>query len=200
MARDCDQPKQMNNGARRLVGFAGQTGSGKEYVATLLDLQVCWDGGFTFVPMANIVRRDVEATLSEADGLRASCPALWTKPHSEEAIHLLQWWGWMRRAEDRFYWIRPMVEAVIARRPDPIAVIGIRFKLEADAIRALGGVVVEVRAEPRVRRERLGGVKPRHFDVENIGDLDPDGIVHFWGTDEPVVWPEVLIPWLGGAE
>lgn len=132
-----------------------------------------------------------------ADVLGAPAPNLYHKPYSPEIRRLLQWWGTeLRRETDPEYWVNRTLLTLEEKlnRYDLVVITDVRYRNEADTIRALHGMVVEVHASDTVREHRLGGLPPEHASelldfpvdsrISNLGPtvLTPD-VAEFVGLD-----------------
>lgn len=160
----------------RVIGLAGKAGAGKDYTYSHI---LSGYEGVVRVAFADGVRREIEeALLGDDEAGVVGLNALWKKPTSEEVRALLQWWGTdFRRAQDPDYWVKKGVKRLkdLGSLPSTrLAVVtDVRFENEAQAIRDLGGIVVEVIAHDSFRRDRLGGQLPPSHASEEI-DFDVD--------------------------
>lgn len=184
----------------RIVGLTGYAGSGKDYVCDILRAEYY----ATRVAFADGVRLEVEEFLSPGTqpieySSQARLPAVWKKPYPDEIRRLLQWWGTeYRRAEDQDYWVNKGVQRIKAARTtfDLVIVTDVRFQNEADAIRDLGGIVLQVTASQEIRARRLGGSLPPAHASEVI-DFGVDGLIR---NDDLTRMPEILKGYLTGLE
>lgn len=170
----------------KLIGLTGRAGSGKDYTFGV------WAAEFgpyvSRVAFADEVRFEIERSL----GLTPyDARGLWEKPYPVEVRKLLQWWGTeYRRAQDPEYWVNQGRRTIAEELGymDLVVVTDVRFANEADAIRDLGGLVVEVRASDATRADRLGGKLPPFHASEDI-DFEVDGFVFNdgdWGLSDEV--------------
>lgn len=185
----------------RIIGLAGKAGAGKDYTYEHIKKEyACKVARLAF---ADGVRHEIEDVLSPGTTVNSfrdawegkKLPAMWRKPYPDEIRSLLQWWGTeYRREQDPDYWVKKGVERLgefDAIGIDLVVVTDVRFENEAKAIRALGGIVVEVVALDSIRAERLGGsLPPDHasevidFEVDfhiisNDGLLIPRQVTHY---------------------
>jgi len=179
----------------KVVGLTGYAGSGKDYVCDTLK------GNYEAVRVAfaDGVRLEIEETLLARSPGQRGLEALWHKPYPDEIRRLLQWWGTeYRRAEDENYWVKKGIERIedVYEFYDLVVVTDVRFGNEADAIHALGGIVLEVTASEDVRRQRLGGQLPPAHASEVI-DFEVDGTIR---NDDDTYVPTVLVDYLDGLE
>jgi len=118
-----------------IIGISGKAEHGKNTVAALIA---------ELLPDRRVVR------VALADALKREARDLfgWNGVKDETGRTLLQTHGVNRRSENLNYWISKAFDAMTD--PDAVYVIpDVRFKNEADAIRARGGVVWRVtRSEP----------------------------------------------------
>lgn len=170
----------------KLIGLSGKAGSGKDFIYDVLDAL----HGAERIAFADGVKLDIEETL----GLTPYETNLREKPYPPEVRQLLQWWGTdLRRAQDPEYWVKKGVEAIeeAATYASLIVVTDVRFANEAEVIRDLGGIVIEVYADEAVRKQRLGELPPAH--ASEVMDFRPDGaIINNRTPGFPVVLNEYL--------
>lgn len=183
---------------RKVVGLTGYAGSGKDYVYG----ELCESVGAVRVAFADGVRLEVEEVL--AWGTRpvaqrwdeVRLPAVWKKPYPVEVRRLLQWWGTeFRRAEDPDYWVKKGVDRIEGLWEigcGIVVVTDVRFANEAQAIRDLGGIVLQVTAADDIRAERLGGELPPAHASEVI-DFETDGTIE---NDHETVYPSAILHYL----
>lgn len=170
----------------KVIGLCGYAGSGKDYVYKKLDAFLATRQETTLrVALADEVRHEVEAIVGGGSYL----PTVWEKPYPDEIRRLLQWWGTdLRRAADEDYWTFKTHGTIedIEREGDTDVVIvtDVRFANEADMIRSLGGIVVQVLATGEKRAERLGGSLPPEHASEVI-DFATDAAI--WNHTGPVL-------------
>lgn len=169
----------------KLIGLTGKAGSGKDFVfATMQNL---WPRTRR-IAFADGVREEVEDILKT--------DVVWDKPYAPEVRALLQWWGTdLRRAQDPNYWVayaEPKIRRTLAAQRLTV-VTDVRFANEAQAIRDLGGIIVEVVATDKTRKARLGGHLPPAHASEEI-DFYVDVFVQ---NETRPVFPEVLNEYLG---
>lgn len=160
----------------KVLGLTGNAGAGKDYLYKVIKEELDGTTGEAVerVAFADGVRYEIADVLGIDNPL-----ALWAKPYPVEIRKLLQWWGTeLRRAEDEDYWIKHAISRmeVVSEHADLIVVTDVRFENEAAAIRDLGGIVVEVYADPKIRAERLGGQLPPNHASEVI-DFRTDAVV-----------------------
>ncbi len=180
----------------KFLGLAGQAGAGKDFVKDWLAERSRLD--VLRLAYADEVRREV----AELFGLECCGPnSIFTKPYSYEVRRLLQWWGTdLRREQDPDYWVKKGIgfalELAVSCPVDSLIVFtDVRFGNEAEAIRKIGGKVLEVVAPNRVRAARTGGmVTPSHASEEI--DFEVDGLIEN-GVDgaDPVCTSEIA-DWL----
>lgn len=180
----------------KVLGLTGHAGAGKDY--TYAHIKKTSDLRTARMAFADGVRHEIEDVLSpgtraiseQAEWEGKQLPAIWKKPYPDEIRRLLQWWGTdYRRAEDPDYWVKKGVERLRDYEGIGIElaiVTDVRFENEAKAIRALGGIVVEVVATDSIRAQRLGGTLPPAHASEDI-DFEVD--FHIISNDG------LLIPW-----
>ena len=178
----------------KLIGLTGQAGSGKDYVFGLLSFEFPRTRRIAF---ADGVREEIEDILKT--------DVVWDKPYPSEVRSLLQWWGTdLRRAQDKDYWVKYTAKQLreSLRKRDLTIVTDVRFENEAKAIRDLGGIVVEVFAEPIIRQNRLGGTLPSEHASEVI-DFETDAVIinNHYPTFPPVVTDYLGLPegWTPGG-
>lgn len=176
----------------KLIGLSGMAGAGKDYISDrIYDLL---DGGSQRVAFADGVRFEIE----EAFGVdRGDLDALWTKPYPDEIRRLLQFWGTeYRRAEDPLYWVERGREEIIVAwlSTELVTVTDVRFQNEADLIREMGGIVAEVKADPEVRLERLGGVDAGTTHASEVIDFTPDAFI--LNSDDITLAPSIVVEYL----
>ena len=155
----------------RVLGLTGYAGSGKDY--TYAHLKETYDGQVARLAFADGVRHEIEDILARPNSeIGKILPALWEKPYPPEVRALLQWWGTeFRRAQDPDYWVKKGIERLEEYESvgiDLAVVTDVRFANEAQAIKEIGGLVVEVVAADHLRKERLGGALPPVHDSEVI--------------------------------
>lgn len=161
----------------QLIGLTGYAGAGKDYTYEALKLYLK-DRPVIRVALADEVRFEVQDYLNNGDHLSA----VWNKPYPREIRSLLQWWGTeLRRSQDEDYWVNKAAETIDGVwREFPngalVVVTDVRFDNEAEMVRDLGGIVLEVIAPEETRRKRLGGHLPPAHASEVI-DFDVDGKV-----------------------
>ncbi len=153
-----------------LIGLTGPAGSGKDSAAdALVHL-----AGFTKVAFADALRAEVCAAfgvplqyLTARDTKEHPIQALalsrcmvmgflatlreqqldLDEDAPRSARQIMQWWGTeFRRARDENYWIARAVQRIkrLHKQGKSVVLTDVRFPNEADAIRALGGVVWQV--------------------------------------------------------
>lgn len=168
----------------RVLGLTGYAGSGKDY--TYAHLKETYDGMVARVAFADGVRFEI----AEALDLRYTPHEriLWNKPYPPEVRALLQWWGTeFRRAQDPDYWVKKGIERIheYEAHADLVVVTDVRFANEAQAIKEIGGMVVEVVAADHLRKERLGGSLPPVHDSEVIDFPVDFHIISNYGLEIP---------------
>lgn len=194
----------------KVLGLAGHAGAGKDYVmGYIYDLFDPWGRpeerkadyvgphkDVVRIAFADEVRQEVQDVLNYGDLM----DPLWNKPYPDEIRALLQWWGTdLRRAQDPDYWVKKGVETAKHEMEyptfDPLILVftDVRFQNEADAIRDLGGMVVEVWADDETRRERLGDTLPPTHASEDI-DFETDAVIVNVSTP---VFPKEVLDYLG---
>lgn len=165
----------------KLIGLSGLAGSGKDYIdGRLYDFL---DGGSLRVAFADGVRFEIESAFGVD---RYGLGALWDKPYSDEIRQLLQLWGTeYRRSQDPLHWVeygRREIERAW-ETTELVVITDVRFQNEADLVRDLGGIVVQVQAADHVRLERLGGVDAGTTHASEVIDFDPD--YYILNDDDP---------------
>jgi hypothetical protein len=172
-----------------IVGLCGYAGAGKDWVCTrLLEQAESLGSPGHRVALADDLRLEIEALMG------GKCPGLWAKPYSEGIRFILQHYGTeFRRAQDPDYWAK-RTKARLMSLERLRVVTDVRFGNEAEMIRGLGGIIVEVRAPHDVRRARLGGTVPARHSSEDI-DFEVDHVV--WNDDGRTLVPIALAEWLG---
>lgn len=175
----------------KLLGLCGYAGAGKDFIEQRL--HGLFDGGTRRVALADGVRFEIEESLGFK---RYDIKPLWEKPYSPEVRWLLQQWGTeFRRSQDPNYWVEKAVKEIhwAWDKVDLVVITDVRFENEADMIRDLGGLVVEVCAADDVRLARLGGVAPQSHASEVI-DFTRDASIG--NTDIPTA-SSAVIEYLG---
>lgn len=164
----------------QVLGLAGMAGAGKDFTCEWLTRNAT--AQVVRFAFADGVRQEASEFFDPGDG-----DLFWRKPYDEPVRHVLQWWGTdYRRAQDPDYWVRYGMEqmkvwlAVATRVAQDRLLIptftDVRFANEAEAIKAAGGIVLEVRAPDEVRAARLGGKLPPAHASEEM-DFTVDGVV-----------------------
>lgn len=154
-----------------IVGISGKMGTGKTTLARHL-AALC---GGRVVSFADALRAEV------ADIFCLPVEALTSRECKEHMLvpvgfnpmstrQLLQWWGALRREADADYWVRQVIGAVAGG--ELVMIDDVRYRNEAAAIRAAGGVVI--RLDPYA--EWQPGVGSGHLSET---DLD-DGFAFDW--------------------
>jgi hypothetical protein len=151
-----------------IIGLSGKAGTGKTTTADLL-ASMC-DGQVT--SFANALRDEVSDLFHiPVDCLRdSSFKAMSQVPVGYRflsARELLQWWGALRREFNPDYW----VDQVIGTADQDLLIIDdVRYRNEADAIKAAGGLLF--RLEPHDQwRPGVG--------AEHISETDLDNYMFF---------------------
>ena len=175
-----------------IIGLAGHAGAGKDhtyrYLKDLLSpLHV------VRVAFADSLKFDIE----EALGLTPyELGAIRQKPYTDEIRMLLQWWGTELRREHYGddYWVRKGIEMAeeASTYAHLVVVTDVRFQNEAEVIRAHGGIVAEVIAQPATRAARLGGDLPPAHASEEI-DFYIDAFID---SDRETIIPDVVLDYL----
>lgn len=175
----------------KLIGLAGMAGAGKDYTYERLR-DFYWPQGTTVerIALADGVRLEIQETLGQYQ------PVLWKKPYPDAIRRLLQWWGTdFRRAQNPNHWVDKTRERIEVSNAGIVCVTDVRFSNEADMIRDLGGIVVEVRANSHLRAMRLGGALPPDHASEDM-DFEVDTVIHNELEDEIYI-PAKLGAFLG---
>lgn len=151
-----------------VIGLTGKMATGKD---TFFE-QAKASGYHTMrLSFADAVREEVEHYI--ADGM--FLPAIRTKPYSDEARALLQWWGTdFRRAQDPEYWLKVIRNAlnVIKARDEAMGtstlvfITDVRFPNEADIVKEFGGTIVRLEVPLSVRCDRLK-MKPDQLETRD---------------------------------
>lgn len=85
---------------------------------------------------------------------------------------VLQWWGTdVRRLQDPYYWIRAMERWIYANQPSSLVIADVRFREEAQMIRAMGGWLFRILPY----HGWISGESPGHkseTDLDSYGDWD----------------------------
>lgn len=121
-----------------LIGLSGKMGAGKDLVAALLRMH-----GYRRFSFGDCVRTEVLAHIERQPDTMfrgVTAEAACSKPLSDDARKLLQWWGTdYRRAEDPDYWVSKIRDEVSQHS---LAVISdVRFDNEAALVRQRGGQI-----------------------------------------------------------
>ena len=155
----------------KLLGLTGPAAAGKDYTyETLSSLYT----DVHRVSLADELRFEIQAILNDGRDMNA----LWQKPYTDPVRWILQHYGTeYRRAQDPDYWVNKVEETIWGFHGEQIVVVtDVRFANEADLIRELGGLVVEVRADEMIRRRRIGGPLPPSHASEII-DFPVDAVI-----------------------
>lgn len=154
----------------RIIGLIGPEGAGKSTAAALLEGQ----NGYKRVPFAGPLKSMIAALGVDPRHLYGSLEDK-AAPlgifGGKSARHAMQTLGteWGRNHIGQGFWVAAWMEAV--KGIAYVAADDVRFPNEADAIRAMGGMIVCV-----VRSQDQFNRAPRHAS-ENFAAINPDNII-----------------------
>ena len=142
-----------------LIGISGKKRSGKDTVGAMV---VEWlnEHGFDAAQVA--FADQLKDEVAEATGVNRRMQEM----DKERWRPILQWWGveFRRHYFGQDYWLRKMVEKLLTMDEEFAVVTDVRFRDEADYIRASGGFVVRV--------ERETGLQDGHVSELNLDGYD----------------------------
>jgi len=142
-----------------LIGISGKKRSGKDTVGAMV---VEWlkEHGFDAAQVA--FADQLKEEVAEATGVNRRMQEM----DKERWRPILQWWGveFRRHYFGQDYWLRKMVEKLLVMDEEFAVVTDVRFRNEADYIRASGGFVVRV--------ERETGLQDGHVSELNLDGYD----------------------------
>ena len=138
-----------------LIAFGHKARQGKDTAAIAMLEATPLDTGVHRVGFATALRKEVNAAIRQfhgaanlIDGFKDSgLMPDWVRAESwpDKQRTLLQWWGTeYRRKKDPDYWVKRFFEHLQELDPEVALVTDLRFRNEADAIRAAGGYLVKV--------------------------------------------------------
>lgn len=142
-----------------LIGFVGYARSGKSTAATFLQDSHGFERARIAGPLKDMLRA-VGLTDRELEGDRKEAPLdlLCGRTPREAMVTLGTEWG--RRMIGGAFWANAWLRRVEELGDVPIAVEDVRFPNEAEAVRALGGVIVRIE-NPQVRSRARWGLLGR---------------------------------------
>lgn len=167
-----------------LIGLTGVAGSGKDTAAiTLVNL------GYVCIAYASALKKEVNEALNADYGV--SIPDAmydlvrelkgqdaWTKPTSPSMRRLLQYWGTeYRRGQDDQYWLKRLEQTTKNLHGFNQVVTDVRFAIEADHVRSLGGLIWRVTGRaaegvPTHVSEQEGSAIVADATIVNDGSLE----------------------------
>ena len=165
-------PSQTPNQTVMLIGISGKKRSGKDTVGAMV---VEWlnEHGFDAAQVA--FADQLKEEVAEATGVNRRMQEM----DKERWRPILQWWGveFRRHYFGQDYWVRKMMEKLLVMDEDVAVVTDVRFRDEADFIRASGGFVVRVERETGLQdghssETDLDGYSGFQTTLSNDGTLD----------------------------
>ena len=155
-----------------LIGISGKKRSGKNTVGAMV---VEWlnEHGFDAAQVA--FADQLKDEVAEATGVNRRMQEM----DKERWRPILQWWGveFRRHYFGQDYWVSKMTQKLLAMDEDVAVVTDVRFRDEADFIRASGGFVVRVERETGLQdghssETDLDGYSGFQTTLSNDGTLD----------------------------
>ncbi len=165
-------PSQTPNQTVMLIGISGKKRSGKDTVGAMV---VEWlnEHGFDAAQVA--FADQLKDEVAEATGVNRRMQEM----DKERWRPILQWWGveFRRHYFGQDYWVSKMTQKLLAMDEDLAVVTDVRFRDEADFIRASGGFVVRVERETGLQDSHssetdLDGYSEFQATLSNDGTLD----------------------------
>lgn len=165
-------PSQTPNQTVMLIGISGKKRSGKDTVGAMV---VEWlnEHGFDAAQVA--FADQLKDEVAEATGVNRRMQEM----DKERWRPILQWWGveFRRHYFGQDYWVSKMTQKLLAMDEDVAVVTDVRFRDEADFIRASGGFVVRVERETGLQdghssETDLDGYSGFQTTLSNDGTLD----------------------------
>ena len=165
-------PSQTPNQTVMLIGISGKKRSGKDTVGAMV---VEWlnEHGFDAAQVA--FADQLKDEVAEATGVNRRMQEM----DKERWRPILQWWGveFRRHYFGQDYWVSKMTQKLLAMDEDLAVVTDVRFRDEADFIRASGGFVVRVERETGLQdghssETDLDGYSEFQATLSNDGTLD----------------------------
>ena len=165
-------PSQTPNQTVMLIGISGKKRSGKDTVGAMV---VEWlnEHGFDAAQVA--FADQLKEEVAEATGVNRRMQEM----DKERWRPILQWWGveFRRHYFGQDYWVSKMTQKLLAMDEDVAVVTDVRFRDEADFIRASGGFVVRVERETGLQdghssETDLDGYSGFQTTLSNDGTLD----------------------------
>lgn len=183
-----------------LIGLTGNAGAGKDTAADILE-----SAGWGRVAFADALRGEVvyayridPRALSRRDTKEQPIAALaiarssnatwqhhcrangWDAQAPRSARWTLQNWGEWRRGQDSGHWIKPVLATISYQRgltgPGVHVVTDVRHHNEAEALRALGGLIVRVHRldTTRMQPDTASHVSEQHHQIRADADVHND--------------------------
>jgi len=155
-----------------LIGISGKKRTGKDTVGAMV---VEWlnEHGFDAAQVA--FADQLKDEVAEATGVNRRMQEM----DKERWRPILQWWGveFRRHYFGQDYWVSKMTQKLLAMDEDLAVVTDVRFRDEADFIRASGGFVVRVERETGLQDSHssetdLDGYSEFQATLSNDGTLD----------------------------
>ena len=136
-----------------VIGFGHRARQGKNTAALAMLNSMPLDTHVIQYAFGDALRSEVRVACAKYGGQHALITAWkqsglmpeWVICENAKPRTLLQWWGTdFRRAKDPEYWVKRLKTTLDNHNPDVALITDVRFPNELDAIRAWGGVYVEV--------------------------------------------------------
>jgi hypothetical protein len=158
---------------RRLIGLTGSMGSGKSTVAALINGK------------ANRVVHTFKFAQALYDMQEFIYRRAGMTPVKDRK--LLQWLGtdWGRSIDPSIWiniWKKDVSKALEDSPTSLIVCDDVRFDNEAEAVQAMGGIVVRVDASPEVRGNRIALINTGHASENGINDKFINGTINNNGS------------------